>query len=136
MNYRLVRSNSQPLRRGRREAVDCEPDKQAFTAAESFDGEWLCHYLRPRQSNHNQGTEFTGEEFQEMLDIYSIKAKTMITKNPQANAICGRVHLEILNVIRCHESAEWKKVIHYAAFSVRASYHSILNASPGQLFFG
>ncbi|GMF14415.1 unnamed protein product [Phytophthora fragariaefolia] len=32
--------------------------------------------------------------------------------------------------------ADWKKVIHYAAFAVQASYHSILNASPGQLVFG
>ena len=46
------------------------------------------------------------------------------------------MHLELLNVIRCHTGADWKKVIHYAAFAVRASYHSILNASPGQLIFG
>eukprot|EP00644_Phytophthora_capsici_P009261 jgi/Phyca11/106938/e_gw1.13.851.1 len=41
-----------------------------------------------------------------------------------------------MNVVRCHEGADWKKVIYYAAFAVRASYHSILNASPGQLIFG
>ena len=82
------------------------------------------------------GTEFTGEEFQEMIHIYGIQAKPITSKNPQANAICERVHLEILNVIRCHDGTDWKKTIHYAAFAVRASYHSILNASPGQLLFG
>ena len=46
------------------------------------------------------------------------------------------MHLEILNMIRSHEDADWTKVIHYAVFAIRASYHSILNASPGQLLFG
>ncbi|GMF14430.1 unnamed protein product [Phytophthora fragariaefolia] len=116
--------------------VGFQPDKDALTTAESFDREWLCRYPRPIQVIHDQGPEFTGDEFQELLRSYGIKAKPITTKNPQANAICERVHLEILNVIRCHEEADWKKVIHYAAFAVRASYHSILNASPGQLVFG
>ncbi|KAG6611400.1 Pol Polyprotein [Phytophthora cinnamomi] len=116
--------------------VGVQPDKESLTSAESFDREWLCRYPRPLQVVHDKGSEFTGEEFQELLRSYGIKAKPITTKNPQANAICERVHLEILNVIRCHEGADWKKVIHYAAFAIRASYHSILNASPGQLIFG
>eukprot|EP00644_Phytophthora_capsici_P004502 jgi/Phyca11/110991/e_gw1.19.664.1 len=116
--------------------VAVQPNKDALTTAESFDREWLCRYPRPRRVIHDQGPEFTGEEFQELLRSYGIKAKPTSTKNPQANAICERVHLEIMNVVRCHEGADWKKVIYYAAFAVRASYHSILNASPGQLIFG
>lgn len=116
--------------------VGVQQDKRALTTAESFDREWLCRYPRPRKVIHDQGSEFTGEEFQELLRSYGIKAKPITTKNPQANAICERVHLEIQNVIRCHEGVDWKKVIYYAAFAVRASYHSILNASPGQLIFG
>ncbi|OWZ03089.1 Pol Polyprotein [Phytophthora megakarya] len=112
------------------------PDKESLTTAESFDREWLCRYPRPQKVVHDKGPEFTGNEFQELLRSYGIKAKPITTKNPQANAICERVHLEILNVIRCHEGADWKKVIYYAAFAARASYHSILNASPGQLIFG
>ena len=46
------------------------------------------------------------------------------------------MHLEILNVIRCYDGIDWKKTIQYAAFAVRASYHIIFNASPGQLLFG
>jgi hypothetical protein len=113
--------------------VGIQPDKLSLTTAESFDREWLCRYPRPREVVHDQGPEFTGEE---LLRSYGIKAKPITSKNPQANAICERVHLEILNVIRCHEKVDWKKSIHYAAFAVRASYHSILNASPGQIIFG
>lgn len=44
--------------------------------------------------------------------------------------------MELLNVIRCHDNVDWKKALPFAAFAVRVSYHSILNASPGQLIFG
>uniref|UniRef100_A0AAV1U4K5 RNA-directed DNA polymerase n=1 Tax=Peronospora matthiolae TaxID=2874970 RepID=A0AAV1U4K5_9STRA len=116
--------------------VGIQHDKTSLTTAESFDREWLCRYPRPVTVIHDLGTEFTGDEFQELLRSYGIQAKPITSKNPQANAICERVHLEILNVIRCHDGTDWKKTIHYAAFAVRASYHSILNASPGQLLFG
>ncbi|OWZ02754.1 Pol Polyprotein [Phytophthora megakarya] len=116
--------------------VGVQLNKESLTTAESFDREWLCRYPRPRKVVHDQGTELTGEEFQELLRSYGIKAQPITAKNPQANAICERVHLAIGNVLRCHEGADWRKVIYYAAFAVRASYHSILNASPGQLVFG
>ena len=116
--------------------VGIQPDKSYLTTAESFYREWLCRYPRPVKVINYQGTEFTGEEFQEMLRGYGIQSKPITNKNPQANAICERVHLEILNVIRCYDGIDWKKTIHYAAFAVRASYHSIINASPGQLLFG
>ncbi|OWZ22105.1 Pol Polyprotein [Phytophthora megakarya] len=116
--------------------VAVQPNKEALATTETFDREWLCSYPRPRKVIHDQGPEFTGGEFQELLRSYGIKAKPITSNNPQANAICERDHLEILNGIRCYEGADWKKVIYYAAFAVRASYHSILNASPGQLIFG
>ena len=116
--------------------VAVQPNKESLTTAESFDREWLCRYPRPRQVVHDQGLEFTGEEFQELLRSYGLKSKPITAKNPQKNEICERVYLDLLNVIRCHTGADRKKVIHYAAFAVRASYHSILNASPGQLIFG
>jgi cleavage and polyadenylation specificity factor subunit 1 len=116
--------------------VDVQPDKLALTTAESFDRVWLCRYPRPVKVVHDLGPEFTGEEFKEMLLSYGIKPKPITSKNPQANAICERVHLEIMNIVRCNEGVDWKKAIHYAAFAVRASYHSVLNASPGQLVFG
>ncbi|GMF24808.1 unnamed protein product [Phytophthora fragariaefolia] len=116
--------------------VGIQPDKASLTTAESFDREWLCRYPRPMQVVHDLGPEFTGVEFQMLLYSYGIKAKPITAKNPQANAICERMHLEIMNGIRSHEGADWTKVIHYAASAIRASYHSILNASPGQLVFG
>jgi len=112
-------------------------DRTASTTAKNFDITWLCRYPRPIRVHHDRGPEFMGDEFQEMLKSYGIKSKPITSKNPQANAICERVHLEIMNIVRAYgEEGDINEVIQYAAFSVRASYHSILAASPGQVLFG
>ncbi|OWZ13223.1 LOW QUALITY PROTEIN: Pol Polyprotein [Phytophthora megakarya] len=95
--------------------------RHALTTADTFDREWLCRYPRPRKVVYDNGGEFIGEEFQELLRSYGIKKKPITTKNPQANAICERVYLVLLNII---------------PFAVRASYHTIFNASPDQVLFG
>ena len=43
--------------------VGIKPDKSSPTTAKSFDREWLCLYPRPVKVMHDQGTEFTSNEF-------------------------------------------------------------------------
>jgi hypothetical protein len=47
--------------------ISIQENKQAKTTAENFDMIWLCRYPRPLRVIHDQGPEFTGDEFQEML---------------------------------------------------------------------
>ncbi|OWY95652.1 Pol Polyprotein [Phytophthora megakarya] len=101
--------------------IGIQADRQALTTAETFDREWLCRYPRPREVVYDNGKEFIGVEFEELLRSYGIKKKPITRKNPHANAICERVHLVLLNII---------------PFAVHTSYHTILNASPGQVLFG
>ncbi len=55
--------------------------------AHLFDTNWLCHYPRPQKVVYNNGSEFIGWEFQELLDSYGITAVPTTVKNPQANSI-------------------------------------------------
>eukprot|EP00644_Phytophthora_capsici_P009526 jgi/Phyca11/107112/e_gw1.13.849.1 len=71
-----------------------------------------------------------------MLASYAVKPKPISAKNPQANAICERVHLVLSNCIRCNPDIDWRNVLQYAAFSARTSYHTILGTTPAQLIFG
>lgn len=118
--------------------VIMQKGKTSKTTAISFERVWLCRYPRPKQVIHDLGSEFTGDEFQELLQTMAIKSKRITAKNPQANAICERVHLEIMNIIRVrpdlHDQLE--VALDYAAYAIRASYHSVLRASPAQLLFG
>jgi predicted aspartyl protease len=116
--------------------VSIQENKTSKVTAENFDTIWLCRYPRPLRVIHDLGSEFVGNEFQELLQSYGIKSKPITAKNPQANALCERVHLDLMNMVRCYPDVPWTKSIQYAAFAVRAGYHTILNASPCQLVFG
>jgi transposase InsO family protein len=41
---------------------------------------------------HDNGNEFMGYEFQELLDSYGIEPKPTTVKNPTVNAILERIH--------------------------------------------
>ncbi|KAE9310025.1 hypothetical protein PF008_g20555 [Phytophthora fragariae] len=68
----------------------------------------------------------------------AIKDKPITAKNQQANAIYERVHLEIMNVLRARPDLndQLEVVLDYAAYAIRASYRTVLRASPAQLLFG
>jgi hypothetical protein len=42
-------------------------NKTSLHIASSFDSEWLCRYPPPAQVVYDNGSEFTGQEFQELL---------------------------------------------------------------------
>ena len=78
-----------------------------------------------------------------MLDEeYHIKRKPITTRNPQANAIVERIHQVVGNMIRTHkvqhstEENPWAGVLAAVAYAVRSTYHTTLQATPGQLVFG
>lgn len=48
-------------------------NKESKTIALLVDSEWFCRYPRPLFCIYDNGKEFIGEEFQEMLESYGIK---------------------------------------------------------------
>ena len=119
-------------------------DKRAITVANIAEEEWFSRYPWPTQVTFDRGTEFIGIEFQKMLDDYGVKKKPITTRNPQANAIVERVHQTIGNIVRTFELQDnyldeddpWKGILAATAFAIRATYHTTLQKSPGQLIFG
>ena len=75
---------------------------------------------------------------------YHIKARPITVRNPQANAIVERVHQTIGNMIKTFqlednyldEDDPWAGILSATAFAVRSTYHTTLQATPGQLVFG
>ena len=119
-------------------------DKRAITVANIAEQEWFSRYPWPTQVTYDRGTEFIGQDFQIMLDDYGIHKKPITTRNPQANAIVERVHQVIGNIVRTFELQDnyldeddpWKGILSATAFAIRATYHTTLQKSPGQLIFG
>ncbi len=66
-------------------------DKRSQTVARKFAQCWLTRYPWPQHCVHDPGTEFTGPEFQRLLQNYHIRDICTTAKNPQSNAACKRM---------------------------------------------
>jgi hypothetical protein len=61
---------------------------------------WLTCYPWPQGCVHNPGTEFTGPEFQTLLQNCHIRDVCTTAINLQSNAVCERMHQTVGNVLR------------------------------------
>jgi hypothetical protein len=121
-------------------------DKKSITVANIVEQEWLARYPRPSLVTLDRGSEFIGQDFRDMCENdYGIKRKVISTRNPQANAIVERAHQTLGNLIRCLELQDnpyydhedpWSGILSAAAFAMRSTWHTTLQATPGQLVFG
>jgi hypothetical protein len=75
-------------------------------------------------------------------DDYGLKQKPTTTRNPQSNAIIERFSQTIGNIIRSFDvttinkdNPPWAGILAATMFTVRATYHTTLRASPIQLVF-
>ena len=121
-------------------------NKTAQHVAMHFENQWLSRYPRPLRVIHDPGTEFVGIAFQSMLNIKGIQPVPTTTKNPQANAVCERMHSTIGDMLRTTVSthpprdvAEAYEIVDSslasAQYAIRAAIHRTLQISPGALVF-
>ena len=118
-------------------------DKTAEIAALTLDRVWFSRYPRPFQSIYDNGGEFLGKEFQELLESYGVKTTPTTEKNPQANFV-ERVHLTLGNMLRTHEMDKsildpndpFTGIIQHCAWAIRTTVNIITGYSPAQLIFG
>ena len=121
-------------------------NKESNTVARKFAQCWLTRYPWPQRCIHDPGTEFTGPEFQTLLQNCHIRDVCTTAKNPQSNAVCERMHQTVGNVLRTllHgnppqniASAEQyvDEALSIAMHAMRAGIHTTLGSSPGNLVF-
>jgi transposase InsO family protein len=121
--------------------------KTSEHVARRFAQSWLARYPWPERCIHDNGGEFTGWEFQKLLQDSSVGDVPTSSYNPQANSICERMHQTMGNVLRTllHgreapktiESAEEliDEALSITMHSMRSSVHTTLGSSPGALVF-
>ena len=119
-----------------------EPDEIGI----KVDRTWFSRYPRPERCVHDNGSEFTGAGFQELLASYGIQSVPTTVKNPQANAVLERTHQVIADMLRTYQLTERDEealshnvlegIISNIRFALRSTVHSALNATPGQVVFG
>ena len=82
--------------------LEIEPlrTKTASECAQAFDTDWLARYPQPVRVIHDQGSEFTGSVFQELLARAGIKTSPATSRNPQGNSLIEAVHKAEFQVLR------------------------------------
>ena len=121
-------------------------NKTSAHISKKFSENWLARYPWPQRCVHDNGGEFTGYEFQRLLEKTQIKDVPTSSKNPQANAICERMHQTVGNVLRTllhvnppSTTGQAKELIDEALstamHAMRSCIHTTLGGSPGSLVF-
>jgi len=122
-------------------------NKSAEHVGLQFENNWLNRYPRPSSVVYDQGGEFIGHRFFRVLQRHGIATVPTTTKNPQANAVCERMHQAVGNALRVLTTLQppmgiadaamlVDTAISNAIFAHRASYSEAIRTSPGALVFG
>jgi hypothetical protein len=116
-------------------------NKTSYHIAILFDSKWLCCYPRPARVVFNNGTEFVGQEFQELLDSYGIKPVPATVKNPRNNGVIERVHLTMGDMLRTmtFSGNDWfqhlQRTLDAVTWAVRTTINPAIKHSPCHLAF-
>ena len=119
-------------------------NKTSRHIADKFANLWLARYPRPNKCIHDNGGEFIGMEFQELLQQAGVKDGPTTRKNPQSNAVCERMHQTVGNMLRTTirkitTTAQAEQAIDNALASAmhatRCSYTKSIGMTPGAMAF-
>ena len=117
-------------------------DKTSARISLLFKKHLLDRYPRPQTVIFDNGSEFK-KNFIPLLQDFSIKPKVTTVKNPQANAPVERIHQIVTQMLLAKDLSNrvfdhidpWGDILSSIAWAIRASYHSTLEATPGQLIY-
>lgn len=114
-------------------------DMTSETAAQNLEDQWLCRYPRPSILISDNGTNFKGQQFRDVLNAFGIKHAVITAYHPPANGLTERINSSIGTAMRIKmpkDFSEFGALLHQIAWSLRTTHHRILDTSPGELVFG
>jgi hypothetical protein len=96
----------------------------------------VCRYPRPLHCITDNGNEFLGTKFQELLGSYSVQPIHTKIKNPQANFV-ERVHQTLGKMILTYELETfeldyndlWSQILANCTCAICSTAHSILDVT-------
>ena len=75
---------------------------RADYCGERFEIWWLSRYPKPNKCLYDNGNEFLGQGFQDILDKHKVEQRATTVKNSQSNGMCERMHQTMLNVLKVY----------------------------------
>ena len=118
-------------------------EKSSLNISRKFDRAWLCRYPRPTRITFDNGGEFLGKEFQELIKSHGITGNNTTVKNPQVNARHERIHQTMAECLRTYETIKSDdaddvidEMLQATALAMRSTARGLTKYSAGQLVFG
>ena len=119
-------------------------NKSAENISRSFHNTWLARYPQPEHAIHDNGKEFTGHEFQGLLEKLGIKPYNTTTKNPQSNASFKQMNQRVAMILKMKIKASStqnvdkvnnlvEEVLASVMHSICATVSTTFKAPPGRL---
>ena len=114
-------------------------NENSETTSRILDSMWLARYPQPKEIGYNAGSEF------KWLSRNWLATWKPITKyNPQGNSVLACIHQVLGNQLHTFESSKqeldkqepFKPFLTAVAYAICSTYHTTLQAMPGQLVFG
>ncbi len=112
--------------------------KSSNHIATGFEHTCLSKYQKTMQVIHDNGGEFTGFAFQQLLQVLIIKTVPTTNENTQSNAICEQMHQTVLTVTvlkmlllaqppqTCHKT---EQLVDYILVTVMHALHSTVSTT-------
>ena len=118
-------------------------DKYLDRLFKTFNEVWLSRYPRLRIVIFDNDSELK-RNFIPFPKYFSVKPTCTDIKNPQGNSILERIHQVVSSMLKTKDLANatfdavapWSDIFASMVYVVQCSYHSTLQATPRQLFFG
>ena len=121
-------------------------EKTAYHLAKKFNAQWLCRYPRPTRVICDNGGEFMGKEFQELLRSYAVEQVPTTVLNPQSNGIKERIHLTMADMLRTvkftvkdDREGTWQTeidtILQAVAWALRSTVGTTVKHAPSNLVF-
>ena len=123
--------------------TELRTDVTSARISQLFNNNWLCRYPRPTYVIYDNGSEFK-LHFKSLCEQYGLKRKPTSKKNPQANSILERIHQVVSNMLRSYNLDDqeldtldpFSEYLNGIAWAIRCTFHTTLEATPGQLVYG
>ena len=104
---------------------------------EKFFSCWIVRFGIPDYLITDQGSQFEGDLFQDLLARLGIQRNRTTAYHPQSNGLIERAHSTLKNSIRClaNQFPDWEKALPSALYAMRTAI-SNLGTSPSLVIYG
>ena len=111
-------------------------NQEAETVARAFYANWIARFGTPLRVTTDQGRQFESHLFKHLNSLTGTTHIRTCAYHPSANGLVERLHRQLKAAIKCHDTAQWTRVLPSVLMGIRASWKDDLRATPAEMLYG